>query len=85
MAQQDSYRAAILVLEWLKGELQRVEQDIKDREKELKGDTTERDSAIIEKGIDRLVQKERDMRQQLITLQAQLASPAGDVLAAAPR
>ena len=66
-------------------ELQRVEQDIKDREKELKAATTERGSAIIQKGIDRLVQEKRDVRQQLSTLQAQLASPAGVVLAAAPR
>ncbi|EIE25717.1 hypothetical protein COCSUDRAFT_52553 [Coccomyxa subellipsoidea C-169] len=68
MAQQE--------LNWLKGELQRVEQDIKNREEEYKAATTERDIAIIQKGIDRLVQEKRDVRQQLSTLQAQLASPA---------
>ncbi len=73
------------VLDWLKGELQRVEQDIKDREKELKAATTERDSAIIRKEMDRPVQKKRDVRQHLSTLQAQLASPAGEVLAAVLR
>ncbi|CAL8466526.1 g6062 [Coccomyxa elongata] len=36
--------------------------------------TAERDNAIIQKGIDRLVQEKRDMRQQLITLHAQLAN-----------
>ena len=66
-------------------ELQRVEQDIKDREEELKAAMTERDSAIIQKGIDRLVQEKRDVRQQLSTLQTQLASPASEVLAAALR
>ena len=69
-------------LDWLKGEL---EQDIKDQEKELKAATTERDSAIIQKGIHRLVQEKRDVRQNLSTLQAQLASPAGEVLAAVLR
>lgn len=73
------------LLDIFQGELQRVEQDIKDREKELKATTAERDSAIIQKGIDRLVQEKHDVRQQLVTLHAQLASPAGEVLAAAPR
>ena len=77
MAQQE--------LDWLKGELQRVEQDIKDREKDLKAATTERDSAIIQNGIDRLVVRQERLDGQLSTLQAQLASPAGEVLAAAPR
>ena len=81
----NALQMAQLQLDRLWEELQRVEQDIKDREKELKAATTERDSAIIQKGIDRLVQEKRDVRQQLSTLQAQLASPAGEVLAAAPR
>ena len=75
MAQREIY--------WLKGELQRVEQDIKDRDREAA--TTERDSAIAQMGNDRLDQEMRNMMQQLSTLLAQLAIPAGEVLAAVLR
>jgi hypothetical protein len=79
MAQQEVDR--------LWAELQQVEQDIKDREKRLEAATTERDSAInaiIQKGIDRLVQKERDVRQQLSTLQALLATPPSEIPCCSP-
>ena len=73
------------LLDWVIGELQRVEQDIKNQEEELKVAKTDQDSVVIQKRIDRLCQKEREMRQDLVTMHAQLASPAGKVLATAPR
>ena len=77
------------VMDWLKEELQLVGQGIKDREKELMAATEERDSAnsaIIKKGIDWLVARQERLDGLLFTLmQAQLVSPAGEVLAAAPR
>lgn len=73
MAQQE--------LDRLWEELQRLENDIKEQEKDLREATTERDSVIIQRGIDRLVQKEGAVRQQLSTMQVNIASSAGEVLA----
>ena len=49
---------------WLQGELQRLEQDIKDRENELKAATTEEGRAIVREWIDRLVQEKREVRER---------------------
>ena len=66
-------------------ELERVEQDIKLQQQELRKATDPQDRADIKDEKDRLVQKEKDLRQQLSALQTQLAGPAGEVLAAAAR
>jgi len=76
MAQQD--------LDWLKGELQRVEQKIEDQEARIEADTKAEELpeliASIEEKRDRLVENEKDL---LSALQIRLASPSGEVLAAA--
>ncbi len=51
---------------WLQGELQRLEQDIKDRENELKAATTEEGRAIVREWTDRLVQEKREVREQAL-------------------
>ena len=66
-------------------ELQRVEQEIKDLEDRITATMAEDDVDIIQQRIDRLVQEKREMRQELINLHAQLASPAGEVLSVAPQ
>lgn len=76
MAQQDT--------EWLKGELQHSKQKIKAKEQQLlearKAKTSSEVIALIKDRKDRLVDKKMVLRS---TLQARLASPSGEVLAAA--
>lgn len=70
----------------LREEMQRVEQDIEAKEQENWEDTmaTEAPEFIALRKQERewLVEKKKDMRQQLSALHAQLAGPAGEVLAA---
>ncbi|BDA43282.1 hypothetical protein COCOBI_04-2940 [Coccomyxa sp. Obi] len=64
-------------IDWFR-ELQRVEQKIEEREKELRAATTDRDIAILENEIHRQIERERWVRQQLSALQICLASPSGE-------
>lgn len=81
MAQQEVDR--------LWAELQRVEQEIKEQqartEAAMKANELPELIAFIGRERDRLVEEKKDLRHQLSALQARLASPAGEVLAAAPR
>ncbi len=65
-----------------------MQQKLEAKEQELRGATRTKMLseviALIEKERDGLIQDKRDMRQQLSALQAQLAGPSGEVLAAAP-
>ena len=77
MAQQD--------LEWIKGELQRVEQEIQEQKvgivAAMKAKEMPELIAFLERGWERLVQEEKDL---LSALQARFTSQAGEVRAASP-
>jgi len=79
MAQQEVDR--------LWAELQRVEQKIEAKEQELREVVKAKESpeliASIGKERDRLVDNQKDLRHQLSALQIRLATPSGEVLAAA--
>ncbi len=67
-------------------ELQRVEQKLEEQEAKIEAAMKAKELpeliVLIEKKRDRLVEEEKDLRQQLGALQAQLACVAGEVLAA---
>ena len=63
--------------------LDRVEQDIKKQQEQLLKATDPQRCAVIKDEKERLVQYKEALRQQLGTMQTQLAGPAGVVLAAA--
>ncbi|CAL8464685.1 g4220 [Coccomyxa elongata] len=77
----DALQMAQQELDRLRGNLERVEQDIQASEQELREVTKAKKLpeiiAVIRKRKDRLVSKKKDMRQQLSALQTQLISPAG--------
>ena len=81
MAQQE--------VEWLKEELQRVERKIEEQETKIddaiENNKPERVINSYRERKERLVDKEKDLRHQLSALQIRLATPSGEVLAAAPR
>ena len=79
MAQQEQ--------EWLKEELQRVDQEIKEQqariEAAMKANEMPELIAFIGRERDRLVDKEKALRHQLSALQIRLATPSGETLVAA--
>jgi len=75
------------VLEWMKEELQRVEQKIEEQAAKI-DDAIENNKpgkiiASYREEKKRLVDKKQDLWHQLSVLQIRLASPLGEVLAAA--
>lgn len=79
MAQQEVDR--------LWAELQRVEQEIKEQqariEAAMKANELPELIAFIGREKERLVEEKKDLRQSLNALQIRLASPSGEILAAA--